>query len=323
MPRKSDKLTSTIKIQVPGKIILSGEHAVVYGQPALVMAVDRRLRLSAKFNPDRIDLDFFKQLLGKFSEHNVAEIIKFLSAPESGVKLTMQSEIPIGCGMGSSAALAVAVAALVLRLSGGPTDRETINQNAYLLEKHIHQNPSGVDNTIVVSGGMLLYQKVSETEKKLSPIAPQNQLPQLWAINTGTPEESTGEMVALVRERLAKKPEETRQTLAEIGKITTSWHRFLCGQNNNFSLFEAIRQNERFLESLGVVSARAQAVIRSIESIGGAAKISGAGGKTGASGIVIAYHQGEDQLLSWLKNQKLDWFPVKLSPTGIEVSDES
>ncbi len=107
-----------LRIRVPGKIILSGEHAVVYGFPALVMAVDRQLTVAVEYGPKAIDPEYFHKLLADFPQHSVLDILNHLNAADSGLKMSVESNIPIGCGMGSSAALAAGVAAIVLHLAG-------------------------------------------------------------------------------------------------------------------------------------------------------------------------------------------------------------
>ena len=112
-----------MKISCPGRIILMGEHGVVYGKPAIVAAVDRRMTVI-------------------FNEKNQTSEIK--------------SDIPIGCGMGSSAALAVIRAAMHV------STRKKINEMAYEQEKINHGYPSGVDNTVCTYGGILWYQKIKD-----------------------------------------------------------------------------------------------------------------------------------------------------------------
>lgn len=106
-------MNKSLKVSVPGKLILSGEHAVVYGYPAIATAINLRL-----------------------------------TATRAG---KIESDIPIGAGMGSSAAFAVALSAFKV----GELNLEKINKFAYKLEKGLHGNPSGVDNTIVTYGGFL------------------------------------------------------------------------------------------------------------------------------------------------------------------------
>lgn len=261
-----------IKISAPGKVILSGEHAVVYGYPALVAAVNRRLFMNEEFE--------------------------------------VESEIPIGCGMGSSAAYAVALAAVRARMRGCELDLGEINKVAYETEKQQHGNPSGVDNTICTYGGYLWYRKEIEEFKIVSEIKPKRTFPHLLIHNTGKPEETTREMVEFVGRKNVSK------ILSKIEKITRLFLKYLVG-NGNVDLELIIKENERCLEELGVVSDSTVQLIREIEKAGGVAKISGAGGRKGGSGIILVYHSDMDKLNYFVKKRGLEVFKAKLGEEGV------
>lgn len=83
------------------------------------------------------------------------------------------------------------------------------------------------------------------------------------------------------------------------------------------NLVELIRENERLLEDLGVVSASTQELIRKVRMVGGAAKVSGAGGRLGASGIILLYHPDMEKLKAYLNKAGLETFAVKLGEEGV------
>lgn len=264
-------VSKRVEISAPGKIILSGEHAVVYGYPAIVAAVDRRLWVNEKYE--------------------------------------VKSEIPLGCGMGSSAAYAVATSALKLKLNGKPFDKEKINEMAYRLEKRQHGSPSGVDNTVCTYGGFLWYRKEVEEFKTFMPIKVQRALPEFLIYNTGRPVESTKEMMEMVRERKAGK------VLVQMEKVTRSVLKVL--RNGNGDLLETTRENERLLEELGVVSKLTVEIVRRVEKMGGAAKISGAGGKKEGSGIILMYHSDMERLRKFTRKERMEVFKVRLGEGGV------
>ena len=80
-----------------------------------------------------------------------------------------------------------------------------------------------------------------------------------------------------------------------------------------------VKYNEELLEKLDVVSPTTKNIIRKIEKIGGAAKITGAGGKKESSGMVIVYHNDSDKLLKFAKDNKLDLFSVKIGEEGVRI----
>jgi mevalonate kinase/hydroxymethylglutaryl-CoA synthase len=86
---------------------------------------------------------------------------------------------------------------------------------------------------------------------------------------------------------------------------------------------ELIRTNEKLLEELGVVSPPTKLLVRRIEKIGGAAKISGAGGVKRGSGIVLAYHEEPESLLAFAKRGSLGISKIKLGEAGLKYEKAS
>jgi mevalonate kinase len=145
----------------PGKIILFGEHAVVYGRPALavpVMQVHADVDVSdserAGIWIDAPDVDLRAELNALPSDHPIASVINnlfFLShvSPFPNLEIKITSTIPVASGLGSGAAVTVALTrALAAQLNYSMTDEE-VNAFAYEIEKLHHGTPSGIDNTVV------------------------------------------------------------------------------------------------------------------------------------------------------------------------------
>ena len=263
------------KFSAPAKLILSGEHAVVYGYPAIATAVNLRL-----------------------------------TADSSG---KIDSNIPIGAGMGSSAAFAVVASALKL----GDINLEKINDMAYILEKGLHGNPSGVDNTVVTYGGFLWYRKENESFKTFKQIEAKVNLPKIYLLDTGKPSESTKEMVGMVGKRYSSRTTSTENIFKSIEKTTKGFLNLLLGGKEEFG--ELISENERLLEELGVVSDKAKELIRVIEKTGGYAKISGAGGKKDGSGMAIVYYKDIEKISLLKKRYGIIIRPVKIGEEGLRI----
>ncbi|GMQ78456.1 MAG: mevalonate kinase [Anaerolineae bacterium] len=152
------------RVTAPGKIILFGEHAVVYGRPAIAAPVtclrataqvkdssSGGVRLSA---PD-LNRDYW--LLEAGDDDPFARAVRVLleaanleSPPD--LKISVKSEIPIASGLGSGAAMAAAVIrALAQHLDlANLNNNENISKLTYKVEKMLHGTPSGIDNTCVV-----------------------------------------------------------------------------------------------------------------------------------------------------------------------------
>ena len=281
------KIASEVRVSAPGKIILTGEHAVVYGYPAILAAVDKRLMVAGR-------------RIGRQTE------IKIL-----------RSDIPIGVGMGSSAALSVTTAAAKNILKKKQWDLDAINSQAYELEKKHHGNPSGGDNTIVTYGGLLWYRKETENFKIFDHINPKGNLPRCFLVNSGVPKETTAEMVSRVAELYAMRPQKMAGILLKMESIARKFLKSLIEGDGDWN--ELIKENQKYLESLGVVSESGKNLIRGIERIGGAAKVSGAGGKSAGSGILLCYHHDEEKLKSFLKNRGIESMTIKLGEEGVRI----
>lgn len=298
----------TIKISCPGKIILMGEHAVVYGKPAIVAAIDRRMTAIIKQKME--------------SREGRLEVTPS-SLTDWEAEINLFSEIPIGVGMGSSAAFSVIQAAIsyavqattVARIASKP-NLMIINETAYQLEKIHHGHPSGVDNTICTYGGLLWFQRKNNRSvfKKLVI----KNLPEFVLVNTGKPKETTKEMVENVKTKMKneKRQRKIKNLFNKIEKQTKNFLKALRKKDEEL-LKDSIKNCQHNLEELGVAGKLAKNVVREIERIGGAAKISGAGGLTGGSGLLFCYHQETEKILNLANKLNLEAFKVRMGEEGV------
>jgi len=145
----------------PGKIILFGEHAVVYGRPALAVPVTQvhaEVEVTdasrAGIWIDAPDVNLHAELMRLPSDHPIAAAIhnlffQFHISPFPNLEIRINSTIPVASGMGSGAAVTVALTrALASHLSCSMSDEE-VNAFTYEIEKLHHGTPSGIDNTVV------------------------------------------------------------------------------------------------------------------------------------------------------------------------------
>ncbi len=297
-----------ITASAPGKIILSGEHAVVYGYPALLASVNRRLTVKLTSAPSPTPPRI--QLL-------IDSCLQSLGVPPARISLAVTSRLPVGAGMGSSAALATAASAALFYKYRRTWDLDRINSLAFAAEKIFHGRPSGADNTISCFGGFLWYRKESDSFKTFSPVT--GTLPPLLLINSGRPAESTADMVSRVLALSHRRPQKTSAVFSRLEAVTREWLKIMLGESSApFS--EVIRDNEKLLEMLSIVSPSTQTLIRQIERLGGAAKISGAGGFKSASGLILAYHPRPAVLHRFALDHKLTVLPVKLGGPGVRLN---
>jgi mevalonate kinase len=230
----------------------------------------------------------------------------------------INSKIPIGCGMGSSAALAVASSALKLTTKERKWNLEKINDMAYEKEKKQHGHPSGVDNTVSTYGGFLWYRKESESFKLFKSFKPKNKIFNLFIINTGQPQETTGAMVSFVNSRYKNNKKKIEPIFKSIEKLTRLFLDEVIGEKKA-SARELIRENQGLLEELGVVSESTISLIRKIERLGGSAKICGAGGLKTNSGVLLVFNKDQEKLFDFANKNNLDIFSVKFGEEGVRI----
>jgi mevalonate kinase len=333
-----------MKAIAPGKIILSGEHAVVYGKPALVMAVNRyatalvfpqkKLKLSIDLLDfessssltvqalrelkQRLYKNYHMFLNGELGIRDVLkkpfELFEFLFITlldglqlkmDKGVNIQLSSNIPIGCGMGSSAATILSV------LKGvGEFFKLDLNPEKYYdfgleAEKLQHGQSSGVDPYVSLYGGFVRFQQKKATK------LPMPQLP-FYIVNTGNPSCTTGECVFSVANKF-----KNDKIWDDFGPVTNAIQKEL--QNNKLKeLLPLIKENHLLLTHIGVVPKNIQHFINDIEKNGGAAKIAGAGAVYGENGGIVTIF-AEDEPKQICEKYGFKLVPVKGEPLGARI----
>lgn len=304
---------SALKVSAPGKIHLLGEHTVVYGKPALLATVN--LRITVRLNRTNGLSD--SNNLRKIVEPIVKKELKIKKIPP--YKLEINSQLPIGAGLGSSASVCAAYIAALLSFLKVKWDLNLINELTYQAEKVFHGNPSGGDNSTVVFGGLVWFRKESPDLKIIQqvPFTIPNKIAKNFVlINSGKPEETTKQMVELVSTKLKVKSLKFKEIFDHQEQLVRELLPTIRDGNEN-ELIRIIRAGEENLESLGVVSPSVKSIIRKIEASGGAAKICGAGGKTKATGILLCYHSDPSKIKNIAKFNKLNYIKTSLGVEGL------
>jgi len=278
-----------IRYCAPAKIIFSGEHAVVYGKPALVSAIKKHLIFSIwKEKKDIQD----KNILFAVNLIRDYLIKKKYSVKQHDFSYSIESTIPVGRGLGSSAAFSVASAAAFLEFfSGRQFEKEEINNVAYQIEKQFHSRPSGVDTSASCFGGLIYFRKEFEFLKTISNLQikiPKHIEDKLYLIDSGRPEESTGEMVEMVGREYNKSPKVMDLLFSEIEKATKRLIISLVKEDSGF-FQKTIVDNELLLEKMGIVSKQTKQLLLSLKDFG-IGKVSGAGGRKRGSGYILFYN---------------------------------
>lgn len=274
--------------QAHGKIILSGEYAVVFGFKGIAIPSNKRVNVtfteSQKNEPSTVT---WKQKNVDDLWHTYTTNIARLLKEKSGVSghFTIDCAIPLGKGMGSSTAIVIAMTKAALG-----EDCENIAQQ---IEDAMNPGNSGLDFAVIWNERPLVFQKGSE------PVfidLPKSLLQGMKLIDTGRPKETTPELVAWIEKKRISRagflpaeggvpaehdlPTEIDEAFAIIGSCTD---RILAGEN----IKTVLRDHHRAQVALGVVPENVQKLIAEIERGGGAAKVLGAGARTGGGGMVL------------------------------------
>lgn len=292
---------SALKVSAPGKIHLLGEHAVVYGKKALLATIDLRVTVSIspakKFSGNGVFKRIIEPIIKK--KFNLQKIPSY--------KLEVNSQIPLGCGLGSSAAISAAYIGALLSFLKIKWDKTLINKLTFEAEKVFHGNPSGGDNSTVVYGGLIWF-----PIKKLDFTIPEKLARNFVLINTGKPNETTKHMIEIVaahKDKYKKIFDDQERLVKELLPVLKN--------GNEQEFIRIIREGEKNLESIGVVSIFVKSIIRQIEKAGGAAKICGAGGKSKATGVLLAYHPHKTIIEKIAQAENLPYFSTALGVEGL------
>lgn len=305
----------SISYSAPAKVILSGEHGVVYGKPALVSAIDLRLTSivseTTKQSSDDLTRFIAKTVLSYLKKKN-------LQHAEKNIKITFQSDIPRGRGLGSSAALSVSSVAACLHFFTGVTpSKELVNNIAYLIEKRFHANPSGVDVSASCFGGLIFYRKEFEFLKTISALnfkLPMQFEENLYLIDSGKSKESTKEMVQLLGKQFNSSPN-IETNLIRMEKITKKMTLAIIQEDANL-FAECIQKNEEILENLDLVSQSTKNLLEKLSTYG-VGKITGAGGKKTGSGYIIFLSHNNNKLEKYLNSNRITFMKFKQNAQGV------
>jgi len=277
-----------VTASAPGKVILVGEHFVVLGKPALVMAIDRRAYVTASRLPGK-QIEVRSEQIADLTPRQVepilraARVAQALSGETQGLRIVVRSEIPPSAGLGSSAAVAAATAAAVGKLLGRPLSKEETYHAALEAEKSVHGTPSGVDPAVSTYGGIVLFQR-GEPLVRLSATV---EIPLIIG-NTGI-ERTTGDLVARVRALKERYPQLTA-VVSEAAALIVQGTKEAIEKGDLDRVGDLLNVNHGLLSSVAVSEPTLERLVYAARKAGAlGAKLTGAGG----GGCMIALAQPE------------------------------
>ncbi|MET0592422.1 MAG: mevalonate kinase [Polyangiaceae bacterium] len=279
-----------------GKVILLGEHAVVYGVPALVLGIDRGATADAtavetKATPARSELTL--GTTERVTEDGSSDVARAFAAllktcnVSRPVHVSVTTELPAGAGLGCSAALGVAIARSLDAWEGrAPRSASEAAECAMAWEKVFHGNPSGVDATAAARGGCLLYQRMNGG-LHLNDIVLSK--PLNLVIGHSGVSSSTREMVDMVAKLKARNEENVTRSFEAINSLVQN-ARLALEAGDHVGLGKLMDLNQVLLSGLMVSTEEIETMCRTAREEGAhGAKLTGSGG----GGCVVAL-VGED-----------------------------
>jgi mevalonate kinase len=283
-----------VSASAPGKVTLLGEHAVVYGKPALVAAIDKRVTVVAEERSDGkvviVSPDLYLRGLrlvvsgmstsyeaGSGSAPTAAYVTEALKTASEklgelrGASFEIRSEMPVGAGLGTSAAVAAAVISAYAALQGAELKPMELSEMTRAVEVRVQGSSSGMDPAVVVNGGILYFDPNKGRIRSLN-------IERLYLLAGYTPRlMSTGESVRRVRILYERHTRPILRVLESIEDLVIEGFAALASREYAH-LGELMNINHGLLSALGVSSLRSEEVVHVSRSAGAlGSKITGAG----------------------------------------------
>ena len=303
----------------PAKIILFGEHFVVHGTKAILAAIDKRVKVTSSFTDDKTikvnsQLGTLEVPMSSSHEEVKSEFRPFVYLANkminshqdvNGLEITINSDIPIGVGLGSSSACCVAAAASICELCfAGANELELILDLAIEAEQTIFPDTSGADCTVCTYGGIIEHPSIEKIDNTFDL--------NLVIANSMIPHNTKNSV-----EKVNKFKENDEKRFSELCDLENG----LIGEvimamknNNSTALGLKMSENQKYLEEIQVSNDTLRDMISSLSEISLGSKITGAG--DGGCIIALINDENMDKVPALLPNDK-EYFSAKLDTKGV------
>ena len=305
----------------PGKVILFGEHFVVYGVKAILCSINKRVTVTAEKTSERkISINSKIGKLELEPDKPISEINsplkpfyylanKAVENKDTGIHIQIDSEIPLGAGLGSSSACCVAGAAAIFKLFGD-ISKEKILKLAIEAERTIFENTSGADCTVCTYGGIMEYDKNNGFKK----IEHEPNF-QLVIINSNI-EHSTQSMVSKVKE-FEKRNKEEFSRLSNLESKVIEDVLKLIKENKMQEIGQKMNQNQEYLENIGISNKELTKMVKIGQESSFGAKITGSGG--GGCIFALTNESNLQNILKKFKDNNYECFSAKIDFKGLNT----
>ncbi len=301
----------------PGKIILFGEHFVVHGTKAILAAIDKRVTVTSTFTDNKTikvnsQLGTIEVPISSSHEEVKSEFRPFVYLANkiinseqnvSGLEITIDSDIPIGVGLGSSSACCVAAAASISELFNELSSEEILKMSIEA-EKTIFPDTSGADCTVCTYGGMIEYPSIEKIDNTfdLNLLIANSMIPH----NTKNSVEKVNKFKENDEERFSQLCDLETKLIDEV--ITAM-------KNNDATTFGLkMSENQKYLEEIQISNDTLRDMISSLKEISLGTKITGAG--DGGCIIALVKDENMDKVTALLPKDK-EYFSAKIDTKGV------
>jgi len=301
----------------PGKIILFGEHFVVHGTKAILAAIDKRVTVTTTFTENKTikinsELGTIEVPISSSHEEVRGEFRPFVYLANkiinsdqnaSGLEITIDSDIPIGVGLGSSSACCVAATASISELFNELSSEEILKMSIEA-EKTIFPDTSGADCTVCTYGGMIEYPSIEKIDNTfdLNLLIANSMIPH----NTKNSVEKVNKFKENDEERFSQLCDLETKLIDEV--ITAM-------KNNDATTFGLkMSENQKYLEEIQVSNDTLRGMISSLKEISLGTKITGAG--DGGCVIALVKDENMDKVSALLPKDK-ECFSAKIDTKGV------
>lgn len=289
------------KASAPAKTILFGEHSVVYGEPAIAGAVNKRAYVTIKESKSdksifrAPDIGFEAELLTREKKYILKKgkpgIIRYIlevlykAHDHTPIDITLSSNVPIGSGLGSSAAVTVATLAALYRYHNIRFNRKSLAHDAHMVEQAVQGVASPLDTLVSTYGGLVYLSR----NKHVEHFNVNFNVP--FVVGYTTKHGNTGKMVKDVRSLKNNNPKIISPVITAMGNLTNYAKQAILKRDFN-KVGELMNINHGFLDVLGVNTLELSRMVYNAREAGAiGSKITGAGG----GGSIIALCPGNVQ----------------------------
>lgn len=307
------------KSSAPGKIILFGEHAVVYGEPALSLAVDRRINCEVSASSSETYVNGYP--INRKHHSYILECVEKLDTDKK-FEIKTESDLPSGAGMGSSAAVTVSTIGCLREFLSKDLEEEKIAKDAFDVEFKVQGSASPIDTSTSTHGNAIMISK----EKKEDFLWKIEKDENIWNIHhqdipnidlvigdTGV-HSPTGPLVEKVR-KFYEKSNFAKEIIEDIGDIVKKATHLLKNEDLE-ELGELMNKNHRLLSILGVSHPKLETLIRGAKKYSYGAKLTGAGG----GGSMIALTNEPKKVAEEIENRGGTPYIIKSTKKGLVTS---